>query len=703
MLSATRRWVVAHRVGLLCVSLLVLLAGNLLSTLPRKSLTIDEYLHIPAGFAYLHGDFRPNNEHPPLAKLLAALPLLPLGLKGPFVATSDTPQDQTQATAKFFWRDNQDRFAAISFWARVPMIALTVLLGALLFGFARALFGARAALLALAIFCLDPTVLAHGRIVHTDIASALGFCGTVVALWWYLRRVSLWRAIILGLAVGAALVTKFSLLIFTPVLAVILIGLMAVAPRRGHGCWPVAGQVVACAAATLLAINAAYAFQRRPLDPTEREWLRAQAGERAGAILSGIDTLSILVPQRFLFGIYQQFLHNQVGHPASLLGDYAMHGWWYYFPVAFALKTPIPVVLLTVAAALWAGWRVLALREWRYLWLVAPPVIYFMVAMRGQIDIGVRHLLPAYPFAFILCGVALDHLLRGRFLRPVRQAFVIAVVGWLVVVAARVYPDYTSYLNALARPEPTWYYLSDSNVEWGDDLGTLADYLHARGETAVLGALLNGQILTYLGVGYQDYFNPPRNVAPPRYIAVGASYLNGSTVPLLDGQFRPDYFAAFRGRTPEAILGGSIYLYRNEPPPPAPTAPLPEAAFRATLTPQALPTTLQIGQVVLLGVLVRNDGAVTWPLATVGRAERYQLRLGNRWFARAGGALVLDDARAPLPYDLPPGERVRLHLLITAPPEPGEYWLDIDLVQEGVSWFGDRGSPPTRIAVRVVP
>jgi hypothetical protein len=174
-----------------------------------------------------------------------------------------------------------------------------------------------------------------------------------------------------------------------------------------------------------------------------------------------------------------------------------------------------------------------------------------------------------------------------------------------------------------------------------------------------------------------------------------------SSTTLANDHFRPDYFAHYWWREPEAVLGGSIYLFRNEPQPVELAAPLPDAAFRASLRLRHVPPTLRAGQTTLISVTIRNDSGVSWPLAPEGHVLN-QIRLGNYWLD-AAESLAADDARAPLPLTLDPGEQTQLHLLITAPAAPGEYWLGVDLVQEGVAWFGARGSAPARVKIVVVP
>ncbi len=695
----------AWRAELLCLALLLLLGANLLSVLPRKTITVDEFVHIPAGYANLaSGDFRPNNEHPPLVKEWAALPLLALAPRQPSPPPADSPERRTFDYARYFWEENAARFDQLTFWARVPPILLTLALGALIYGYARRLFGSRAALLAVALFSLEPTILAHGRIVHTDIAAALAYLGTCAALHAYLVAPQARRAGLLGVVVGAAFATKYSLLILLPVVGIALLALLVLAPRRGLARRAIMAQLGLVAILALLTVNLAYGFRHQPLEAIDLDWLQAQNPRVGAALRGGFDLLPPLVPPYYLLGAYTVLLHNADGHEAALLGQHRAQGWWYYFPVAFGLKTALPFLLLTIAALGWGLHRLAWRRDRRLLALLGPLALYVALACSSRINIGIRHLLPAFPFLFILGGVALDRLLRARRARPLTLGIVALTLAWLGATAARAYPDYLGYVNELARPEPRWYYLSDSNVEWGDDTVALARYLRARGETGVRAALAGGRdTLRYYDVAYGDLLAAPGGQGPETtYIALGASFLNGSTVPPLAGQPRPDYFAEYRLRPPEATFGGSIALYRVRPALPPPTTPLPESAFRATLVPTARPTRLHALQSTTVRLRLRNVGDTPWPATDRERVQQ-QLRLGDRWFDATGATMLRDDARLALPYDIHPGEVADLALTITAPPTPGDYLLEIDLVQEGVAWFAARGSIPLRLAIRVEP
>src|SRR5438874_8601338 len=257
--------------------LLLLMAANCLSVIARKSVTNDENIHIPAGYYHLVvGNFQFNNPHPPPPKMLGALPLL-------FIQPDEMSEDRRdelkneddfeRAAINHFWASNDRLFESISFWTRVPMIADAFALGLIIFYFARRLFGARAAALAVALYTLEPTVLAHGRIVHTDLPSALGLIVFCFALHVYVCAPTLRRSLWLGAATGLAPLTKFSMVALAPFVFTGALALLVFAPRAGLKRRAALAHVAALATVALVVINAAYFFQNRALAQPDVEWI----------------------------------------------------------------------------------------------------------------------------------------------------------------------------------------------------------------------------------------------------------------------------------------------------------------------------------------------------------------------------------------------------------------------------------------------
>ena len=575
--SRALAWLRARAAPVACAALLAFMSLQMLAVVWRKSITVDEIVMIPAAYYHLAaGNCQLVHEHPPLSKILAGLPLL-------LVQPDETdPRKYGRAPdsmvgkwtyAERFWDDNPQLFDSLSFWARVPMIALTVLTGLLVFAFARELFGDAAAVLAVALFSLEPTLTAHGRVVQTDVPAAFGFLLTTYALYRYLRAPSLRRALLAGAAGGVACLTKFSMLMVAPAIGVVYLALWWRGRRTRGGAKSVALHALTTMLTALLVINAAYFFDHRPLGFEGVRWLHEGAPESADAVVRFVEVVTYVLPTDFVLGALWQIWHNRDGHSAGLLGMYSRTGWWYYFPVAFALKATIPFLLLSLAALGWGVERVLRGRDRRFLFLLVPFAFYAAASMAGALNLGVRYFLPGYMFLFILGGALLERMWRAARARRAGAVLAAALLAWVCVEAARAYPDHMSYMNQLAYAKPHWWYLSDSNVEWGDDTRALAEYLRARGETKVRAMFLAGFLtLHHHGVAYLDALAVPKG-PPPRYTAIGASFLNGSTVAGHEREGRPvteeervNAFDEYRRRSPEKIFGGSIYLFREDGP-----------------------------------------------------------------------------------------------------------------------------------------
>lgn len=542
----------------------------MLTVIARKSITLDETVMIPAAYYHLAaGNFQLVHDHPPLSKILAAMPLLFIQPKELQPADIEGAPYTTEAEFAYqsrFWQDNRSQFEAISFWSRVPMIALTAALGVLIFVFTRDLFDERAAVLAVALFAFEPTVLAHGRVVQTDIPAAFGLLFICFALHRYFQRRTWKTSGLLGLACGIAMLSKFSALIVAPVLLVVFVVMLFRSGRKS-----LVAHAVIVVLVALLVIQAAYYFQSRTLENPDLVWIASAFPSRSNLVEGTVRALSYLLPTDFVLGVFWQLWHSAEGHPASLLGMYRQKGWWYYFPVAFSLKTSLPFLLISIASIVWSTYEAVRRRSRPFLLLLIPFTIYTAFVMISPINIGVRYYLPAYTFLFILGGAFLDRLSGMRTRKQLARALVVILLAWSSIEALRSYPDYMSYMNPIGISRPHWWYLSDSNVEWGDDIKALAEYLHARGETRVRSAVLGGfLILPFYGIDNFELTSSTSEEEPPtRYVAIGASYLNGSTVPgrQIDGtdesnEKRVNRFDQYRHRTPEAVFGGSIYLYR---------------------------------------------------------------------------------------------------------------------------------------------
>src|SRR5437764_9277861 len=223
-LTVTRTWIVANAAELGCALMLTLMAFQMLAVISRKSITVDEIVMIPSGYYHLAaGNVELVHEHPPFSKIIAAIPLLflqPVEIRPEQIKGAPGSGDEHWAYEESFWENNPEKFLSLSYWPRVFMIALTVALGLLIFRFARELFGPLPAMLAVMLFALEPTVLAHGRVVQTDVPAAFGYLLFFYMLRGYVLDRSFKRAAWLGFAAALAVLTKFSMLLVGPVIVI---------------------------------------------------------------------------------------------------------------------------------------------------------------------------------------------------------------------------------------------------------------------------------------------------------------------------------------------------------------------------------------------------------------------------------------------------------------------------------------------------
>jgi hypothetical protein len=244
------------------------------------------------------------------------------------------------------------------------------------------------------------------------------------------------------------------------------------------------------------------------------------------------------------------------GRASYLLGNYSIDGHWWYFPTAVLVKTPLALLLVGGLGAAAAVRRPRA----EAAWLLLPPVIYFAAALTSKTQIGYRHLLPIYPFLCLWAGLGASWLWkRGRGGRAA-----LAAAGlWLAVSVASAAPYFLSYFNELARGRgEDW--LSDSNLDWGQDLPALAGELSRRGNPPV--------VLAYFGVGDPEAYGiryvslaTVSNVerAGNAALAPGGPLLFAVSETNLVGTYYKDHelFSWLRARRPIAVPGGSIFLY----------------------------------------------------------------------------------------------------------------------------------------------
>ena len=552
-----------------------------------NSATFDEGAHLPAGYTHLAlGDHRLNPEQPPLAKLLAAAPLLAVA---PTVRETDVAwrsARQWEFGRRFLYRWNDGR--RLLFLGRLPMVTLAALLVLAIFVEARRRFGDVAGCAAAGLAALSPDVLAHGTLVTTDVPFALFFFIAAVAFARLLEEVRPGRLLAAGLATGAAFATKFSAPILVLVLAAIAI---AAALRPEPLAWRVgrsrsldgAARRLGVSLALLLVIGfvalavvwAAYGF-RHDLSPdagvrTAQLALEEPASSSWSRALAAASGLGVL-PEDYVRGFRFVMAHSQ-GRSTFLLGELSEHGFPHYFLVTFLLKTPVPLLLLTLVALVRV--RHLSRPDALFVWL--PVAIYAGLTFTRSLQIGHRHLLPIYPFLFVAAGEAVASLVASRR-RIAGRVAVLALAAWSAGAALWIHPHHLAYFNELAGgPANGWRLLVDSNLDWGQDLGRLGEWMRANGVARLKLSYFGSAEPAYHGVDAEmlpGYMAPhpaqvTRAIAPGDVVAVSVTNLQGVYVDPVD---RP-LMAKLRALEPIGRVGWSIRVYRADFSWPEPSSP----------------------------------------------------------------------------------------------------------------------------------
>ncbi|HIE39654.1 MAG TPA: phospholipid carrier-dependent glycosyltransferase [Anaerolineae bacterium] len=534
--------------------LLAILLAQMAASSVRKSAAFDETYHLISGYAYLRtGSPRLSWEHPPVAQMLAALPLLARDDLAPFPL--DHPAwragDAEALVDDYLWVDNRSRAPGLIWAGRLPLMGLTVLFGLALFAAIRAAVGEPAAWVGLTLFALDPNVIGNGRLITNDLPMAGLMFISVWRLGAYLRKPTSLNLLATGLAAGLAVATKVSAVILAPIFLLVIL----VYPTGGvgggvggHGGPPLRmGRrllaLVGMAGVAALTVWAVFGFEIGPV--------------REGGVPLPAPT--------FLHGIPRVWQRIARGTPTYLLGRVNDTGWWYYCLVIFALKTPLPTLLLLAAGLVHAA------RRWREsaLWWI-PAGLYLGVASASTLQIGYRYILPVLLFAFPLAAAPFAAWPRSR---PARGGLVL-LVAWAVLEAALIFPDHLSYVNELGGGvDNGWRIFADMNVDWGQDLVALGEYVEAHSVDDLRLAYFGSAYPVAYGVqahllpGFSRAmwgpevagFNP--YTPPPGTYAISATSLHLGLI--YRGQ---DLYAFFRDRVPDGRAGRSILIYRIDYP-----------------------------------------------------------------------------------------------------------------------------------------
>ena len=625
----------------LSLFLILAAAGGLMAySAYRESAIMDELPHIPAGYSYVRFfDYRLNPEHPPLMKALSALPLLFTDVNFPSDHKSWTEDvnGQWNFGGEFLYGSGNDA-RKIVFLARLPAILLTLLTILLVYFFAREIVGKRWALLPALLFGLSPTVLAHGHYVTTDLAATFGAVAAIYAFTSLLLSHSRGKILVAGAALGVAELMKFSNALLVPffVLLVALAIAADYAENRRAGETRIAFRkwkahlfslLAVFAVAGALIYSAYFLFTANyPRDIQVRDTRAILTSFPNRAIAEGVIRMAgnpVTGPAaHYATGLMMVVQRSTGGNTGYFMGEISSVGWRHYFPAVFALKEPIPSLLLVLVALAFGLGAVLRRTERGYFGKFADYLglhfqefalalfiaIYWAWSIKSNLNIGVRHLLPTLPMIYMLatCGIKklfeaggkevqgkrLMYLFSGRIAGPLfrknlagkrlKGVLLSAMIIWFVAETAIAFPHFISYFNELGGGKWRGYRIvTDSNYDWGQDLYRLEKWTSKQGETRIAVDYFGGGNPEYsLGASYISWNSAKGDPGEEgiSWLAVSVNTLTQAMAKEREGFFRDDSgeYAFLRARNPDfkegmdavpepdARIGTSIFLYKTK-------------------------------------------------------------------------------------------------------------------------------------------
>lgn len=501
--------------------LLAILAVQAILSMRQKSVTTDEIMYIAAGYYHLKtGDFQMNMTNPPLMKMISAVPLLFIDLEiPPIIGTVPKDMDLIEQWqfARSFLYQNRTGADYILFLARLPVIAISIILGLYLFKWSKELYGDAAGLFALLLYSFSPNILAHSRLATQDLAlTAFMFISTYY-FWRFMQR-SQWKYLILcGIFFGLGMLTKSVAILTLP--AFTLYGIVTIYKKNNQGIpikFPFIARIdqskmrlrlalslvlalILIGIIGMIVINIGYGFQGS-LSPISAEvhqkiYDKLPDSDLIHWAARNILMLPIPLPSPYVRSlIFQASLSSTQG--IYFAGQHYDHSLWYLVIMSFLIKTPIPISILCIASLVLLLFHRESLNtEWLIAFSIAIPLLLFSYASNAIG--GVRYLLPIYPFIILLISRLIsDPIIRRRL----GGALILGLSIWYIFSTINIYPHYLAYFNELiGGPQNGYKYLTDSNIDWGQDLKLLKQYMTENDIETIK--------LAYNGSAEADYYD----------------------------------------------------------------------------------------------------------------------------------------------------------------------------------------------------
>jgi len=608
-----------------------------------ESAIMDEQAHIAAGYSYVtQGEMRLNPEHPPLLKDISGLFLLPLSPNIPTdsIYWTNGINAQWDFGKEFLYKTGNDA-DKILFFSRLAPILLAVLFAFLLFKFSKELFGRKTALIALILFSFSPTIIAHSRYVTTDIAAAFGFFISFIYFIKFLKEPNKKNIFIAGIIFGTAQLFKFSLILQIPFLLLLsvlwsftyfeknnlkiffkllfkYIGLSFLVFLIGYVfvVWPIykiniLNYEKGPSKEQKELILSADSCNQSNIKNLGSSQFRDTACQLKDSKYKKLSELTVWMSDKSLLRPYAQYSlgalmvaeRSSLGSTNYFLGKVSDKAHKSYFPILYILKEPLAlhIMILISLVFLWSKisnyfnkghrknieYKALNVQNYskKYfneLSMLLFIIFYFVFSINSNLNIGIRHILPIYPFIFILLSLVISkwlsempsfefsadpNIAKRLFSFYIKKAgrylILIIMLLWYIISSVSVYPNFLTYFNELAGgPKNGSQYASDSNLDWGQSLKELAVFVEERN--------IKNIKLDYFGGGSPEYYLKEKytqynsNMGKAEgWFAISIYKLTLATGEPSDGyKIRDtDKYSWLNNLEPEAVIGNSIFVY----------------------------------------------------------------------------------------------------------------------------------------------
>lgn len=406
---------------------------------------------------------------------------------------------ETRTLAENFLFSSGNDASKIIFWGRFPFIILTLLLGFTVYYWAKRLYGEKAGVFAAFLVLLMPSILAHGGLINTDLGLTL-FLFLAVYFWTkFLKKTSWLDFISSAFFIGLTFSSKYTGVILIPIIITI----------------------------TLI---------KMILDNDFKKWWKYFL-ELTGLFILGVIVIwatygfSAHFPAEFVKGVTLVSRHALGGHGSYLLGQTSNTGWWYYFPLAIWYKTPLPFFIFLILTIVF--WKKMKSKDiFEEMALIVSPFIFLVVSMTSKADLGVRHVLPVFPFLAVIASKSINLIdfrtikfFKVNMKRIIPALLFLLLVLWYLLSSISSYPNYLAYFNESAcGPKGGYKILGDSNLDWGQDIFRIKTYLdqHQINNGFILYPWDGNDGLKYYGIDLTPF--PWNNQNIKGHVVISATY-----------------------------------------------------------------------------------------------------------------------------------------------------------------------------------